>query len=177
MVAPLSAELLPRSRCTMDEKEKQDLLRFVAETRHECHEIVSGVTQSAQETWERLAGPHLAKMMNSPSATVRYLSNPDSKLREAALYIFEYHWGLDRSLEPVLERMALEDTDENVRGIALHNLVSLYKGTNDMRIGKLLANFVKDESLSTEFRITVYCALFRLRGLSSEHWPRMWLPE
>lgn len=161
----------------MDDKEKQGLLRLAAKTVHECQEAATSVRKSAQERWESLAGDHLGKMMQDPSATAHYLGNADAKLREAALYIVEYHWGLNTSLAPVLERMALEDENDDVRGIALLNLISLYRATNDTRIGKLIVALVKDESLSTEFRTTAYYALFVLRGLSSEYWPHMWSPE
>lgn len=161
----------------MDEKERQELLRFVAETVHECQEITGSVREFAQQRWESLAGDRLEAMMQGPSATAHYLRNADPKLREAALHISNYHWGLNRSLEPTLQRMAWEDADDDVRGIALLYLVSLYRGTDDARIGKLLVEFVKDQSLSTEFRTTAYYALFRLRGLSSEYWPHMWSAE
>lgn len=161
----------------MDEKEKKNLLRIVEETAREFRETVASIRQSVQNNWERLAGYHLGMMMKSPSATAQYLSNADPKLREAALYIFNYHWGLNRTLAPNLERMALEDEDDDVSGIALLYLVSLYQGTDDSRIGKLLAAFVKDVSLSTEYRTTAYFGLFCLRGLSSKHWPHIWSPK
>jgi hypothetical protein len=158
----------------MDQGEKDELLRQVAETVRECRAIARSARTSAQERWEALAGEHLEGMMQSASATVQYLSSPEPELREAALHILNDHWGLPASCEPVLERLALRDTNEDVRAIALLYFVSLYHGTNDKRIGKLLATYVKDVSLSKESRTTAYYCLFRLRGLSSEHWPEMW---
>lgn len=105
----------------MDKQLKEELLRLEAETTSECREILASVTQSVQERYQRLAGSYLAEMMESEEATAKHLTSAHANLREAALLILEYHWGLTRSWAPTLERMVSEDQNDDIRGLALLN--------------------------------------------------------
>jgi hypothetical protein len=103
------------------------------------------------------------------------VNNP--KLRQAALFALYDHWGLSETLLPTFERMLREERDDTVRGMALLNLTDLYRDTDDKRIGSLLAAFVRDKGLPIGFRTSAYSALYGLRGLSSDCWPRTYSPE
>jgi hypothetical protein len=67
--------------------------------------------------------------------------------------------------------MALDDADGQVREVALLALGSCYHGSNDARIGRLLAGILKDASQPENFRKIAYTGLFQVRGLPVESWP------
>lgn len=161
----------------MDDRERERYIRLIADSDEECADIAASIRRTQQESWTKLAGPELGKMMRSASETALYLTNPNPQLRETALYVLKDHWGLNMSLATTLKRMACEDDDEIVRSIALLYLGCLYKGSNDASIGRLLAACVKDKSLPLGMRTNAYQGLFFLRGLSSAHWPRSWSPK
>ncbi|MCR4416021.1 MAG: tetratricopeptide repeat protein [Thermoguttaceae bacterium] len=115
--------------------------------------------------WEALAGPHLGEMLQSRENARQHLTNPDPRIRLAALQVLEHVWnpkpGDDLSRE--CERMALEDADPQVRSSALFTLGACYHGTDDLRIGKLLAGVVRDDAQPSGCRQSAYLALYAIK--------------
>jgi hypothetical protein len=140
----------------------------------ECQQISADIRTRQREVYERLAGADLPNMMLNRPATEHYLGSPDPDLRKAALYILKEHWGLRPDLANALQRLAFEDSDHVVRGLALLYLVECFRSTNDAGIGRLMAGVVRDPSFSLEFRTTGYVGLFVLRGVPSGLWPHTW---
>jgi hypothetical protein len=126
---------------------------------------------------EKMAGPFLGDMLTSRSATEKYLQHENAKVRLAALFICKNHWGITGPSEAgplirTLENIARQDSDAEVRGIAMLYLGGdLFKGTNDRSAGQLLSAAVRDVSASMEERKSAYFALFSLRGLPVKLWP------
>jgi hypothetical protein len=113
--------------------------------------------------WRAAAGDELGKMLVTPEQTEAYFQNPSFKLRLVAISILRVVWKPNARLAAICEKMAFEDPHEQVRGVALNTLVSCYKGTDDPRIGNLLAQIVDDETKSLSFRGCAYDGLFKLR--------------
>ncbi len=139
-------------------------------------DLVAMVKNTTLEKLKVLAGADFQKMMESASATRAYLGHSDPKLRKASLFLLYNQWGLGMDVAPELEKMIVEDEDDSNRCVALTWLMgTLYCRTNDPRLGKLGAMWVKDESRSKEFRVAAYLGLFGLRGLPVEMQLKTWL--
>jgi len=106
-------------------------------------------------------------MLHSLEASIGFLANADARIRRAAICVIGMEWRPPPGSEftALCERMALEDPDLDVRCAALGELGHLYMGTDDVRIGRLLAGIVRDEAQPNCCRLAAYLALFLLRGL------------
>jgi hypothetical protein len=112
-----------------------------------------------------LVGERLDEMRLSSDHAERFLQDPCWKHRLAAIVILREIWGVDERLAAACERMAFEDSHTQVRQSALSNLAQCFSGTDDRRIGILLAQVVSDQAESESFRATVYRGLFTLRDV------------
>lgn len=114
--------------------------------------------------WQSLAGDQAAGMLIGPEETKKGLEHSSWRVRLAAISILREKWKMYRELAPIIEKMAFEDEEPQVRATALFSLACCVEGTNDVRIGNLFVGIVKNETLAKEFREAAYGGLFRLRG-------------
>lgn len=116
------------------------------------------------------AGPLLDTMLHSRQDAENCLKHPDFKVRFVALNLLCSHWKPDQNFAKTCECMAFNDPDLQIRGVALSALGTCYRGTNDSRVGKLLAAIVHDEQEPASIRSSAYLALFSVPGLIAD-WP------
>jgi len=116
--------------------------------------------------WEKLAGDRLPELMESREGAARFLQDSDWRLRLCALSLLKRKWRPDAALAETSEKLAFADPHPQVRGVALHTLACCFQGTDDPRIGKLLADIVVDERRYDEqSRRSAYSGLFILRDI------------
>ena len=60
--------------------------------------------------------------------------------------------------------MALSDANDSVRETAIRALGTCFRKTKDVRIGRLLAEIVRNEGFDESRRLTAFASLFRLHG-------------
>jgi hypothetical protein len=121
--------------------------------------------------FQRLAGDSLSLMLESRESAEGYISHCDPSCRCAALCVLMDHWGPDKKLARICEKMALTDPDTQVRCLALTKLALCYKGTGNARIGGLLATLAANESADLKLREAAYRYLFVLCGRPLFEWP------
>ncbi|MGO8746320.1 MAG: tetratricopeptide repeat protein [Thermoguttaceae bacterium] len=123
--------------------------------------------------WQSLVGPLLAEMLKTREDAYRHLSNAEDNVRIVALELISSHWGSKPGddFSRLCEKMALDDPSINVRLAAISALGRCYADTDDVRIGKLLAQLVHDASMPLSCRRSAYRELFFLRGSPIEAWP------
>ena len=125
-----------------------------------------------EEVWLRrrrsMAREYSAAMMASRESAESFLNHSEPQLRQAALLCLKYDWEPDAAYQQHCERLLLEDSDVRVRSLALACLAECCRGTDHVRIGRLFASLVREESVATSLRCTAYRALFTLRGMPPE---------
>jgi len=109
----------------------------------------------------------------SRQAAQQFLTDPDPRLRRAGIQLLRGKFGATSEFLDHFERLALSDFDEGVRIASLGALIDYYSGTQNQRIGKLLAEMVRNESLSLLFRDIAYQGLFRVHRLPIDDWPEV----
>src|SRR5262249_48996910 len=127
--------------------------------------------QAEQQLWKQLAGESLDMMLTDRSFAERCLLDRSTTLRLAALFILSGHWGLSHNNALECERLAVEDTDQEVVSMAVTCLGGYYAKTNDLRIGRLLATFVQNKTLAPQVRAVSHNALLKIRGVPISNWP------
>jgi len=101
------------------------------------------------------------------------------ELRRIALNALILHWCVGHELRYIgvryaqrCEEMFVSDPDEDVRRMAATCLPFCYeKGRVDSRVGRLLAEVVRDASANKYLRKSAYESLFVVRDISPELWP------
>jgi hypothetical protein len=111
---------------------------------------------------EMLIGPDVKLLIASREATERHLDDPDAKLRWASVMLLVHHWGFPEEFKKKCEEIAFHDPDQKVRSGALGALGTLFSGTYDRRIGKLLASVVCNNSENYSNRVSAYRSLLRV---------------
>lgn len=156
----------------MNDPLRLDELRRLLQSGKNVAKMVSDVNNSTLQRWRSLAGAAVDLMLEDREQALRRLTDSDPKIRYVALSLLVSHWNSakDQEFAQQCEKMAIDDTDNTVRSVALRILGQCYKNTDDARIGKLLAQVVRDELQTAECRAGAYLALFRLRGLFAD-WP------
>src|SRR6266478_6435085 len=97
--------------------------------------------------------------------TRTYLEHADPHARLAAFLILRENRKHLPDFAPLCERLAFEDTNLDIRCCALTGLGLCYWRTSDIRIGRLLAGFTKDEEQPDLFRKLAYFNLFSITGI------------
>src|SRR5207253_6521708 len=124
----------------------------------------------------KLAGAHFDLMVSNDRETQKCLSHSDPRIRLAALKLMSFFWGPTPDFSQTRETLAFEDPDLDVRQMGILAIGTCYGGTNDFRIGKLLAEMVRNTAQPVECRRAAYQVLFYLRGkifeaVASFHFP------
>jgi hypothetical protein len=100
--------------------------------------------------------------------TRAYLEHADPHARLAAFLILRENRKQLPDFAPLCERLAFEDTNLDIRCCALTGLGLCYWRTSDVRVGRLLAGFARDETQPDLFRKLAYFNLFSITG-KEEH--------
>lgn len=149
-------------------RDRDSLLRAIAEEKaHVGRSRADERTpfEPFEPMWRALCGAKLDHFLANRASAEKYLRNSEWKLRLAAISILREVWGPDDELAAVCEKMAFEDAHEQVRGVALYTLASCFSGTNDTRVGMLLARVVYDSKAPEGVRDAAYRGLFRIRDV------------
>src|SRR5260370_12310074 len=103
----------------LDTKWREDIRFSVASRlRNEC---------SKEETLSQLAGSTLSAMLQSFPAAESYLSHADRKLRLASLFVISDRWPDNESFIKKCQKVAVNDPDQAVRGVALWIIAELFR--------------------------------------------------
>jgi hypothetical protein len=128
-------------------------------------DMLSQVTPLSQRRLRDLAGSHFDRMLRSREDTLRYLNDPDPRLRQAALQLAHEYWQPGDTSPGMLERMAVSDPSDSVRGTAIRALESCFARTKDRRVAHFLAVIARNDSLSDELRLTAFMSLLRVHRI------------
>jgi hypothetical protein len=150
---------------SLSKEEIRELIRRFEDLGADFKDMLASLNPLTERRLRELAGPHLEVMRETPQETVKYLTDPDPKLREAALQLAYEHWSISDRLASVYENMALSDPSHDVRNTAISALGTCYSRTKNPRIGHLLAAIVLDDSLPDSLRLTGFASLLRLHRL------------
>ena len=134
-----------------------------------CVRMVADANQRRLDRWKRAAGSALADMLVAEEGAACYLGHLDPSVRKIAVEVLSLYWRSkpDGPSVVAIEGMALGDRDGMVREVALLALGACYRGTGDVRVGKLLARVVRDDAEPALLRRAAYAALHFLRGLKT----------
>jgi hypothetical protein len=134
-----------------------------------CDRMIADVNRRRLSRWKEEAGSALADMLVSEDGAGRYLQDHDPTLRRIAVKVLSLHWKNKPGgqFTAVIEGMALGDSDGGVREVALLALGACYRGTDDVRIGRLLARVVRNDAALSLLRRAAYAALHFLRGMKT----------
>ncbi len=137
----------------------------VAGANRTVKEIGELVSATVRRISHKLAGPHLAAMLESRVSAQSYMTHADPQLRCAAIVVLSMHWGNTAELAQTCEELLFYDPSLKVRLQALVAIEGFYGGTDDPRIGDMVARIVFEESHPSELRHAAYRALFAIRGM------------
>jgi len=118
-----------------------------------------------EEHWRQLAGDLLPEMLRSPEEAMRQLRHPSAGVRKVAIQVASDHWKLygKKAFAQVCEELTASDEDPLVRHAALLALGVCHEGTDDLRIGAMLAAIVADKGQSDNMRLAAYLSLLSVR--------------
>ena len=91
------------------------------------------------KAWAAAAGPFAIEMNETRESCESCLTNPNAKVRCAALLALQHRWKLAEELAPTCERFVFADPDPDVRAVAISCLAGCYSGSDDKRVGSLAA--------------------------------------
>jgi len=148
------------------DEDLQRMHEFREETARWRAEQEAAFQRAQHAYWRQLAGEHFEAMLGSERAAEQLLAHPDPHVRIAALEILCDHWHKhkDKDFAQRAETMAFEDADPSVRCIALSIWGACYRRTDDVRVGKMLAEIVRNASEPFKRRRAAYIALYGVRG-------------
>jgi HEAT repeat protein len=112
-----------------------------------------------------LAGSHGPIMLQTLKTAREFVRSEDPNLRQAAIFALAAYWKITPTTEEADEilRIASDEADPNVRREALSAIGPIYHETDDVEVGALLAQIVKNEGVDLESRKSAYIGLHFLR--------------
>lgn len=142
-------ELLWEARAIKSETES---ICMRVEERHECY-------------LNKLAGEAVDRARKDRAEAEKCLWHSDKNVRIVGLNILMDVWQAKESaFRAQYEYLIWHDHDEEVRAVAINCLSTCYEATNDQRVTGMLADFVRNEVLSTEIRTAAYFGLLVVTG-------------
>lgn len=150
-----------------------DLDRTLSEKTRLAKRIAANLRKEQEAEWRTLAGPWYEKMLEDRGVAEELLRHCDRNVRLAALGVISFVWrpNAEDPCVTVLEILAVEDPDAEVRSVALCALGACYRGTSEPRLKRLLADLVADEAQPTTARRCAYQALCAIDGRQMPSWP------
>jgi hypothetical protein len=153
-----------RDEDDLSKEEIEALIRRTEDLQKDFKELEGWADRHFERQLRELAGPILDRILKNREETLKYLTDPNPRLRQAAVRLAYSHWNITDTLVTEYERMALTETDQDVRDAAIAALGTCYAGTKDSRVGQLLAGMVRDTKLSDGIRVTAFAYLIRVHG-------------
>ena len=130
-----------------------------------CERGLRRVQERIQEECRRLVGKELDKMMLSREETERYLTHSSPDLRYVALRLLAVHWKSGKVASEAAQQILFDKTlASRLRVTAMQVLGTVYRNTNDRRIGELFGQIVLDDAEDPALRRQAYFGLHFLRG-------------
>lgn len=121
--------------------------------------------------WTSMAGDLVADLTQDRAAALAHLADPRPNVRIACLSILTYYWRQIDVLPAICERMALTDSDDDVRTAAVSSLGTVFRDSDDSRVGQFLAKIVGDNSKTLSHREAAYASLIQVAGLPTKMSP------
>jgi hypothetical protein len=120
---------------------------------------------TTQEMFKDLAGPFYDELVQSKEKALTHLSNPDYRVRVAAINICDLLWNcsVDTAFVDACRTMARTDPDESVRTQAIGALGKALRSSQDSAVSQFLANTVKARTASELMRMAAYWALCEIQ--------------
>ena len=118
-----------------------ELQRLAAKARADLEhgsELHDRFISSRESTLEELAPYVFSRMLQNRQAAENALTDPDRRIRIAALLLFAYYWEPNGRIADLCKRIALDDPHSLVRGIALRTLLRCAVVTHDPRLAIIL---------------------------------------
>lgn len=112
----------------------------------------------------RYAGDKAEAMLQSLESAERFIDDEDPRIRVTALDIILRHWGVSKTLVERCKAIVLEDSDAEVRQVALLCIGRYYDNTDESSVLMLLAKIVGDETAAADVREVAYEQLCRIAG-------------
>ncbi len=100
----------------------------------------------------------------------RYLDSTNALERYSALSTLVYEWGI-QDIRRKIEKMSIDDHDEDVRGNAVSCLGSLLRGSNDKKALRLLLKVLKDKEEHWMVRSSAYSSILDIIGVPRQEQP------
>src|SRR5207247_3958273 len=127
----------------------RELISRHNQVRRECQEIDTRVKAQNRQYWNNRVGPVSDVLSQSRDEAEKCLHHSDAAIRSAALnaLFYDHKAVSDPSFVRSCERLAFKDPDPEVRANALGFMAFFHQASSDLRIGRLLAQVVCDESL------------------------------
>ncbi len=129
------------------------------------------IDRGSRDYVNKLAGAARDRMLQSREATEECLDDPDPRLRRAALHLLSSHWKPACKTADRCETILRNDRDPQVRAAALGYLVRFFAKTEDLRIARILARLVRDETEPTPLRELAYHGLYEIMNVPVADWP------
>jgi hypothetical protein len=126
-----------------------------------------------------LAGTSLGRITESADAAAALLGDDSPALRRAAILALAHHWRVSprTSYAAAVLDLARRERDPEVRRDALGGLGVVFRETDDVEVGYLLAQTVKDAGEPREVRRAAYVGLCFLRAAYKEAWAIPTFPD
>jgi hypothetical protein len=99
---------------------------MIARARHDLNsvtDVLRALRENGLEGLRPLAGPNLDEMLNAYESTEDNIKNPNEQLRLAALLLIKDYWKPRKGFWRECRRLAFDDPNHQVRGVALLTLL------------------------------------------------------
>ncbi len=143
------------------------LRKASAQLDREVDELTAQMDNDFRTFWQACVGDRVKEMLECRAGADKCLTDEDSRVRQVAIKVLSWHWNArhEELFRSALERMGVQDPDVEVRETAIREIGLSYRGTDDVRVGRMLARMVYDEALAAELRGSAYRALLDLRWI------------
>jgi tetratricopeptide (TPR) repeat protein len=122
------------------------------------------VKKLREQQWHALAGQLLQNMVSSKQQAMDLMGHASPQVRKVAIEVLDYHWqSRECAFAKECEKLAVHDEDNLVRQSAVLALGSIFKNSDDVSIGGLLANIVRDHQATLHVRRAAYGSLVLVR--------------
>jgi hypothetical protein len=140
-------------------------------------DVADLVNSRVKDRVRRLAGEYYTDMMRSPEDAEKYLKRTEPALRQAALQVLYSHWGQREAYADRYERIAVSDSDTDVRVHALMLFGFCYSYTHDQRVSRFLADITLNEQEKESIRRQAYYSCLHVNGMAGIRTPFLRFPD
>jgi len=144
-----------------------------------CSSDDISVEEELKQRLTKLAGSRTSELLQSVKSASNMLQSNDPSIRQAAIQALATYWNIRpwTKYAKSLREMAKNDKNYEVRCESLSWLGYIYAGTDDVEVGKVLADTVLNESEKIGTRKKAYDGLCWLRWHGKATWALCPFPE